>query len=71
MLPPSNFAFLLTPFPDLHTKATRAEARATVEPVSSASYARLALEELLYHVYDAEQLELDRKSTRLNSSHWW
>ncbi len=44
--------------PSFTPRPTLAERRATVEPVSSASYARLALEEVMYQVYKLEALEL-------------
>ncbi len=55
---PSNFSFLADEWPNLHRKATLAEARANVEPESAAAYARVAMEEVLYTVYKAEGLAL-------------
>lgn len=52
----SNFAFLLPEWRTLHKHLTLAERRAVTEPMSSAHYARHALEECVHHIYQLEGL---------------
>lgn len=54
----SNFKFLQTEWLSLFNKMKKAEERVLTEPVSTASYCRLALEESIYLIYDLEYLEL-------------
>lgn len=51
----SNFDFLTTEFPDLHTYAKRAEAYAARDPRASAIYARMTLEATLIWIYDHDK----------------
>ena len=54
----SNFNFLQSEWLSLFKKMKKAEERVFTEPVSTASYCRLALEESIYLIYDLEYLEL-------------
>jgi len=54
----SNFKFLQSEFPSLFTKMKKAEERVYTEPVSTASYCRLALEESIYKLYELEFIDL-------------
>jgi type I restriction enzyme R subunit len=54
----SNFLFLQSEWPSIYSKMKRAEERVNSEPVSTANYCRLVLEECMYKLYDLEYLEL-------------
>jgi len=54
----SNFNFLQPEWLSLFKQMKKAEERVYTEPVSTASYCRLALEESIYLIYDLEYLEL-------------
>lgn len=62
----SNFEFLKAEWPSLFQKLQRAESRVNIEPVSTAAYCRLALEELVHLVYDLEQLDQPFNSDLFN-----
>ncbi|MCL6460564.1 MAG: DEAD/DEAH box helicase family protein [Flavobacterium micromati] len=53
----SNFKFLQQEWQSLYSKLKTAEERVFTEPVSTASYCRLVLEESMYLIYDLEHLE--------------
>ena len=53
----SNFQFLKEEWNSLYKKVSKAEERVNTEPISTASYCRLALEEVIHQVYELEQLE--------------
>jgi type I restriction enzyme R subunit len=53
----SNFKFLQQEWPSLYSKLKTAEERVYTEPVSTASYCRLVVEESMYLIYDLEHLE--------------
>jgi type I restriction enzyme R subunit len=53
----SNFQFLHKEWLSLYKKLSKAEQRVFTEPVSSASYCRLVLEEMVHQLYDLEFLE--------------
>ena len=53
----SNFQFLQTEWSPLYKKAQLAEQRVFTEPVSSASYSRIVLEECTHLIYDLEHIE--------------
>lgn len=53
----SNFNFLQKEWLSLYQKLKTAEERVFTEPVSTASYCRLVLEESMYLIYDLEHLE--------------
>jgi type I restriction enzyme R subunit len=53
----SNFKFLQTEWLSLYSKLKTAEERVFIEPVSTASYCRLVLEECMYLMYDLEHIE--------------
>ena len=50
----SNFKFLQEEWLSLYQKLKTAEERVNSEPVSTASYCRLVLEEAMYLIYDLE-----------------
>ncbi|MBP6754641.1 MAG: DEAD/DEAH box helicase family protein [Bacteroidia bacterium] len=52
----SNFKFLQTDWLSLYSKLKTAEERVFIEPVSTASYCRLVLEECMYLMYDLEHI---------------
>lgn len=54
----SNFNFLQSEWPTFFRKMKKAEERVYSEPISTASYCRLVLEECMYKLYDLEYLEL-------------
>ena len=54
----SNFQFLQAEYPSLYNKMKKAEERIYTEPVSTASYCRLALEETIYKLFEVEYIEL-------------
>ena len=54
----SNFDFLQSEWPKLFNKMQKAEERVNTEPVSTASYCRLVLEECIHLLYDIEYIEL-------------
>src|SRR6478736_2861534 len=53
----SNFKFLQQEWLSLYSKLKTAEERVFIEPVSTASYCRLVLEECMYLIYDLEHIE--------------
>ncbi|WP_430399939.1 DEAD/DEAH box helicase family protein [Flavobacterium sp.] len=53
----SNFKFLQKEWLSLYQKLKTAEERVNIEPVSTASYCRLVLEESMYLIYDLEHIE--------------
>ncbi|OBQ14489.1 MAG: type I site-specific deoxyribonuclease [Anabaena sp. LE011-02] len=53
----SNFNFLQKEWLSLYQKLKTAEERAIIEPVSTANYCRLVLEESMYLIYDLEHLD--------------
>lgn len=53
----SNFQFLENEWKSLHSKMIVAEERIKTEPVSTASYCRIVLEECVHTIFDLEQLE--------------
>lgn len=53
----SNFKFLQQEWSSLFTKMKSAEERVYNEPISTASYCRLVLEESMHLLYDMEQIE--------------
>jgi len=53
----SNFKFLQQEWLSLYSKLKTAEERVFIEPVSTASYCRLVLEESMYLLYDLEHIE--------------
>jgi type I restriction enzyme, R subunit len=53
----SNFSFLQEEWSSLHSKMTKAEERVNTEPISSASYCRLAMEEAIHKLYDLEYID--------------
>lgn len=53
----SNFKFLQQEWFSLYNKLKTAEERVYTEPVSTASYCRLVLEESMYLMYDLEHIE--------------
>ncbi|WP_396141684.1 DEAD/DEAH box helicase family protein [Flavobacterium sp.] len=52
----SNFKFLQTEWLSIYSKLKTAEERVFIEPVSTASYCRLVLEECMYLMYDLEHI---------------
>lgn len=54
----SNFQFLLPEWESLHQYLSLAEKRVHTEPVSSAQYGRIALEECVQTIYGLEYLEI-------------
>ncbi|WP_420583108.1 DEAD/DEAH box helicase family protein [Reichenbachiella sp.] len=54
----SNFTFLHNEWPDLHAKMKKAEERVNNEPVSTATYCRMALEEAIHVLYEKDYIEL-------------
>ncbi|MBP6424526.1 MAG: DEAD/DEAH box helicase family protein [Flavobacterium sp.] len=53
----SNFQFLENEWQSLYSKMIVAEERIKTEPVSTASYCRIVLEECVHTIFDLEQLE--------------
>jgi type I restriction enzyme R subunit len=53
----SNFQFLENEWQSLYSKMIVAEERVVSEPVSTASYCRIVLEECVHTIFDLEQLE--------------
>ena len=53
----SNFQFLKQEWSSLYRKMKKAEERINTEPVSTASYCRLALEEMMHLIYEQEHIE--------------
>lgn len=53
----SNFQFLQNSWPGLYSKLKKAEERVYTEPLSSASYGRIVLEECIHRLYELEHLE--------------
>ncbi len=62
----TNFQFLQTAFPSLYSKMVKAEQRVNTEPLSTAQYCRLVLEESMYLLYDIEYLELPYNKELVN-----
>jgi type I restriction enzyme, R subunit len=54
----SNFDFLTNEWISLYNKTKKAEERIITEPVSSATYCRLVLEECIHSMYELEFIEL-------------
>ena len=52
-----NFKFLKDTWPSLYNKMLSAQERVFIEPVSTAAYCRLVLEECMHLVFDLEHLE--------------
>lgn len=61
----SNFSFLRE-WPSIFSKVKKAEERVYSEPVSTASYCRLVLEECIHKIYDLEYLELPYNKDLVN-----
>ncbi len=53
----SNFNFLQSEFSGLYSKLVKAEERVFIEPLSTASYCRIVLEECVHKIYDIELLD--------------
>jgi type I restriction enzyme R subunit len=53
----SNFQFLQEEWSSLYTKVKIAEERVFTEPISSAGYCRMVLEESIHRLYDIEHLD--------------
>lgn len=53
----SNFKFLQSEWQSLYSKLKTAEERVFIEPVSTASYCRLVLEESMHLIYDMEHID--------------
>ena len=53
----SNFKFIQEEWLSLYTKLKTAEERVFTEPVSTATYCRLAVEECMYLLFDIEHIE--------------
>ena len=62
----SNFQFLQTAWSSLYKKMHTAEERVHTEPVSTASYCRLALEECMHLVYELEHIDLPFNTELVN-----
>ena len=62
----SNFKFLQNEFSSLFNKMKKAEERVYTEPVSTASYCRLVLEESMYKLYDLEFIDLPYNKELVN-----
>ncbi|MEP4669379.1 MAG: DEAD/DEAH box helicase family protein, partial [Cyclobacteriaceae bacterium] len=62
----SNFQFLSEEWPSLHNALRLAEERVYVEPMSTAGYCRTVIEECIYHIYQAEQLEIPYNTDLFN-----
>ncbi len=62
----TNFQFLQTEWPSLFRKMKRAEERTITEPVSTANYCRLVLEESIHLIYDKEYIELPYNKELVN-----
>ncbi len=54
----SNFQFLAQEWPKVFKKMQKAESRINTEPISTANYCRLVLEEMIHNLYHVEYLEL-------------
>jgi type I restriction enzyme R subunit len=53
----SNFQFLQEEWSSLYSKVKIAEERVFTEPISSAGYCRMVLEESIHRLYDIEHLD--------------
>ena len=53
----SNFKFLEQDWSSIYRKMKKAEERVNTEPVSTATYCRLALEESIHTIFDLERIE--------------
>lgn len=62
----SNFLFLEAYFRDLYNKMLKAEQRVYAEPVSTAGYCRLVLEEVIHKIYQLEYLEYPYNTDLVN-----
>ncbi len=62
----SNFLFLQTQWPELFGKMKRAEQRVYAEPVSTANYCRLVLEECIHKMYELEYIEYPYNTDLMN-----
>ena len=63
----SNFKFLQSEWQSLYSKLKKAEERVFAEPVSTASYCRLVLEESMHLIYDMEHIEKPFNTELFNS----
>ena len=54
----TNFSFLENEWSSIYPKMLKAEARVITEPISSANYCRLVMEECIYKIYDIEYVQL-------------
>ena len=61
-----NFQFLISSWPSIYSKMKKAEERVNSEPVSTASYCRLVLEECIHIIYDIEHIELPYNKDLVN-----
>ncbi len=59
----SNFKFLYPAWPGIYAKLKKAEERVYSEPVSSAGYGRMVLEECIHLIYEFESLEMPFNSS--------
>ncbi|XOV94280.1 MAG: DEAD/DEAH box helicase family protein [Bacteroidota bacterium] len=62
----SNFDFLKSEWSVMYDRMQLAESRVYTEPISTASYCRTSIEESLYHIYEAECLELPYNTELFN-----
>ena len=62
----SNFQFLQEEWSSLYRKVILAEQRVFTEPVSSASYCRIVLEECMHLIYDLEHIDLPYNTELVN-----
>lgn len=62
----SNFNFLRNEWASLHDMMLKAEARISGEPISSAAYCRMAVEEAIHRMYEFEQIELPYNTDLFN-----
>lgn len=62
----SNFNFLKQEWPSIYKKMVKAEERVNTEPVSTANYCRLIVEECMHLMYDYEFIELPYNQELVN-----
>ena len=62
----TNFLFLKSCFSSLFAKMQKAEQRVNTEPVSTASYCRLVLEEVIHLIYQEEYIEYPYNKELMN-----
>lgn len=62
----TNFQFLHNTYPELYQKMIKAEERVYTEPVSSAYYCRIVLEECIFRIYESEYLEFPYNTSLIN-----